>query len=165
MNLKQAVADIQFPTTNEYYERTSADGYALLGAAKAILGMGDYGECWRAALARGKTIKENWPCGPVGAKVTVEAGTPCMYQLWACAEMFHHRLGLRCDGLWGEAQAIGQYDDGWWRYCEPVWAWSSRRTRFYRRRRWASSASPATRKPRGPHHIWSRCPKTCAAGR
>jgi len=109
------VAGIQLPKSNVYYEASSADGFAFLGAARARLGLDCSSEleaiedrdfCLNAAQTINKT------------QTRLPADTQYVYTLWACCELVREIAHSRHLGrVMSTLESIGSYPDGMARYC------------------------------------------------
>jgi len=110
------ICDIAFPIEeiNNYYEYTSADGFAFLGAALAKLGK-DYSRCLKAVDERDWTLKDSYKI--INIKVT--PNNRYVHTLWACAEFFYATKDeTRLHKVATIVNNIGKYPSGMMRYCK-----------------------------------------------
>jgi len=128
--LIEKVKRMQYPVEQgqQYFEYSSADGFAFLGAAKAMLGL-DYGYELQAMQERNYGLNDK---SFVGA-VEVSKDNQYVYTIWVCLEFLHSawrmaqsakqndlciELNEKIEMLAARVQAIGIYDDvGMQRYC------------------------------------------------
>jgi len=114
-HLKSLVSDIPYPYANEYFESTSADGFAFLGYAQQALGL-DATYCRDAIRERNYTLNAEQHIKATG--ITVPKSNMYVYTIWPCVEF----LNLR--GEWNKIEElvhiieeIGTYKNGMSRYC------------------------------------------------
>lgn len=125
--LSKLVQNIAYPKidTEKYFEWHSADGFAFLGAAKAILGLDFQQELVEMRTRNYCLNYENY----VGGKL-INANSQYIYTLWACseflraaidAEKYHKRIHLENElkRLFEKVRQIGIYPTfRMHRYCD-----------------------------------------------
>ena len=107
------VGSVQLPTTNIYHELLSADGYALLGCARARVGL-DPAEC--------EAKVRELDCGlgePLRIRnIPTSADNRYVYTMWACSELYEQTGdGAMLGELADRTTDIGAYAGGMYRYC------------------------------------------------
>lgn len=99
---------IKLPDTDNYYEKTSADGFAFLGAAKANLGI-EYQNYLKEIADRNYCLNAAW----YGDK-----HTQYTYTLWTCIEFLRRAEDLSTlEEMYKRIDQIGSYPDGYMKYC------------------------------------------------
>jgi len=112
--LKKNIQEITFPTTNQYYENDSADGFAFLGAARLMVGL-DADKCYSEMEKRNYTLNANKIVTRPNERVY--KNTQYVYTLWACIEMLSRLKEKEINFLIERVNQIGQYENGMMRYC------------------------------------------------
>jgi hypothetical protein len=114
LDLISLIQNIQYPANNDMHEQTAADGYAYLGAAKALLGLDYFFEKDKILERLGTVVEDRIHYGTV-----VPAGDKRVYQTYAC---FIFAKITRNLALKGEIirilDSIGAYSNGMMRYCQ-----------------------------------------------
>ena len=116
MNVLKLVKGIEFPTTNNYYEKCSADGYAFLGHAQGILNL-DYTRCFNEMIKSNLTLNADRQIHRTKAKVYKK--TLYVYTFWSCVEFLQViNEEKRIAEIMQHIEEIGQYKiNGMMRYC------------------------------------------------
>jgi len=112
--IQTLVESVKYPETNKYYENDSADGFAFLGAAKALLGLDPQQEIL-------EIIHRNYSLNsPLKIrKIKMTAHNLYVYTFWTCMELFrqfpeHDRTRAF---IMSQVERIGTYENGMMRYC------------------------------------------------
>jgi len=121
--LIDCVTDISYPQSDDYYEKSSADGYAFLGAAKELLDLDSRQE-----------EKEVWNGKPYGLRkpytikgTVFSADTQYLYTGWSCA-LFGVLLDRkdnqgRVNRIKDSLSSLPVFEDGYAKqaisYCSP----------------------------------------------
>jgi hypothetical protein len=108
IDIKTIISKIKHPFDNKYYENDSADGFAFLGCAKVIVGLGHEQYL--------KEIKDRDYC--LNAAWHGEKDTQYTYTLWCCIEyLIEAEQKSVLKDLYQRLDNIGIYPDGYMRYC------------------------------------------------
>jgi hypothetical protein len=120
--MKDKIRNIKFPIKNDYFEKSSADGYAYLGFARARLGM-DWEPCLKEVSAREFSLGQKWTITATGVDVGVR--TKYTYTIWPCVEFYREISGKKSildkkaiKRAEETLRSIGVYDCGMHRYCD-----------------------------------------------
>ena len=81
--MKTLINTIKFPTTNVYYEKDSADGFALLGYAREKVGLPSK-RCFDAVAKRNYTLNAS----KKAKETSITKGIRAVYTSWTCIEFF-----------------------------------------------------------------------------
>jgi len=113
--IQELIQSVALPTTNVYFENDSADGFAFLGAAKALLGLNAELLC---GMVRDRKYRLNAARKVKKTKVKVPEDNVYVYTLWASYELFaavqsQEDLVKIRDML----KTIGFYPNGLIKYC------------------------------------------------
>lgn len=109
------VSEICYPEKNEYFESTSADGYAFLGYARSTLGL-NATYCREAIRERNYTLNAEQRIKATG--ITVPKTNMYVYTIWPCVEFL--QLSEEHDiikDLIHIVDEIGTYKNSMVRYC------------------------------------------------
>lgn len=112
--LKKVVSSVTLPETDNYYEKTSTDGYSFLGIARSRVGL-DISECIKALKGKSRGLNKPYKI----MDVIVPANTNYVYtsHSWVKFMDLIGKYGL-VDSAIRTIDKIGQYKDGYVRYCE-----------------------------------------------
>tara|TARA_Y100000004_G_scaffold57301_1_gene63804 strand:- start:1530 stop:2360 length:831 start_codon:yes stop_codon:yes gene_type:complete len=116
MNEKDIINKIKLPTTNVYYEKDSADGYAYLGYSQAILNL-DYNICYNKMMNSNLTLNADRRIPATNVKVYKD--TLYVYTFWSCIEFLQVvNKKKEINNIMEHVDNIGQYEsNGMMRYC------------------------------------------------
>lgn len=104
--------NVAYPKTNVYYENDSCDGFAFLGAAKAIKG-DNWKDCLKQVINRKYRLNGDWKI----YNTSVDSTCIFTYYAWVCSEFFNE-IGKSIDTLIILIDSIGTYPSGMQRYCD-----------------------------------------------
>lgn len=116
-DLVKLIGNIEFPSTNNRNEKTSADGYALLGCAREMLDL-DSDSCLEKMVDCGFSINEDKKIAK--DKVIVPAKTFYVYTAWTCMNYFYEKnsFEFRKWDLLGKFYSMPIYPNGFIAYCD-----------------------------------------------
>lgn len=112
VDIRLLIENLKMPTDNKYFEKSSADGYAFLGAARAILNLPSK-QFKKEVIDRNLSLNAQHRIN----KRKLPQDTSYTYTLWTCHELARELGGALMARILKEVKEIGRYDTGWQRYC------------------------------------------------
>jgi len=114
--IRDLVESVRFPTTNDYYEKSSIDGYAFLGCARSRLNL-DITDCLKAVRERVRGLNDEYRIyGTVVPKdaIYIYSSFPVLEFYLSIGDAVPDELRKK---IIDDVDMIGRYENNMVRYC------------------------------------------------